>query len=690
MENAELNLEIMHFKRVVEFVNEELKRIKRINPWETTFDKQVAESLSKMYAKRTYEYERARENPFFARIDFAPNGEKKGKYYIGRTSILDDKDIEEDELRVIDWRSPLASLYYSDDIGHVMYVAPDGVIEGELALKRQYKIKDGEFLGYSDVNIATNDELLQNALSDASDVRLKNIVTTIQAEQNRVIRKELGKNIIVQGVAGSGKTTVALHRVAYLLYAYQKLISAEKMLIVAPNKFFLNYISDTLPDLGVEDIVQKTYEDFVMDCVGGGYTVFSYSEKEYEPTLNRELLNFKCSLNFKDVISKYLEIVEKEIVDKITDFSYEGRCLVKAEVLREFFYKFRDKKTFSERIEIVKLQLTNYISKMLEDAEQGLNSVHIDYNSFKKVYKKLITAYIKSIGLGDVWKHYKSMICIEALFEGIMDKKKYEVLKTQTVDCLKKKRVYYEDLPALLFIHAKVFGFKGEDVPQYIAVDEAQDLGEFHVYVLKEAFNKANLMLLGDITQGIYSRGIDNWQSINESVFNGNAEIIDLVKSYRTSIEIMNEANVVASKIKDKLSIKLATPVLRHGEKVVYHGDASIADITGRISELIGAGRKNIAVITRNNDHAVKMYQELSHQMDDIHLILDDTTEFKTGISVLSSSLSKGLEFDSVLLLNADEYKEQLVEAKLLYVAMTRAMHTLDVYNSDNCIWLMK
>lgn len=688
MENAELILERIHFNRVIEFVKEELERIKRINPWETTFDKQVAESLSKMYAKKTHEYEKAKINPFFARIDFVPKGEKKGKYYIGRTSILDDKDIEEDELRVIDWRAPLASLYYSDDIGPVRYVAPDGVIEGELELKRQYRIKDGEFLGYSDVNIATNDELLQNALADASDVRLKNIVTTIQAEQNRVIRKELGKDIIVQGVAGSGKTTVALHRVAYLLYAYQKLVSAEKMLIIAPNKFFLNYISDTLPDLGVEDIVQKTYEDFVMDCIDSDYTVFSQNEKSSES--NRELLNFKCSLAFKDVISKYLSLVEQEIADRITDFSYEGKCLVKAQVLRDFFYEFGDKKTFSERIEIVKSQLTNYLVKLLEDAEQGFASSKIDYSSFKKVYKKLIATYIKSIGLGDVLKHYKSIICNETLFADVMDKKKFEALKAETLDCLKKKKLYYEDLPALFFIHAKVFGFKKEDVPQYIVIDEAQDLGEFHVCALREAFSKANMMLLGDITQGIYSRGIDNWKSLNESVFNGNAEIIDLTRSYRTSIEIMNEANVVASKIKDKLSIKLATPVLRHGEKVVYHDDMVIADITNRISELIKSGRKNIAVITRTNEQAVKMYQELSRQMDDIHLILDDTTEFKTGISVLSSSLSKGLEFDSVLLLNANEYKEQMVDAKLLYVAMTRAMHTLDVYNSNNCIWLVK
>lgn len=681
MENTEFLVEREHLAKVEDFVTEEIERIGQKDPWAATMDKNVAMNLARMYEKQLKEYTRAKEAPYFARIDFSVEGEEREKYYIGRTSILDDENIDDDEIRVVDWRTPVASLYYDGNIGKESYTAPEGIINGELHLKRQYKIANGELLHFSDVTIATNDELLQSSLSESSDARLKNIVATIQAEQNNVIRRDLHKDVIVQGVAGSGKTTVALHRVAYLLYAYKNQLSPEKVLILAPNRFFLDYISDTLPDLGVDDIVQKTYEDFVTDLLNGEITMISQNENLRNHSICNSLLNYRCSMAFKTVVSNYLDDLEKTLVSQITDFVYDGKTLVKAESIKEVFLRLRESLSLAERQENVKFYLTNVLTSILQEYKNGIQALPIDYDSLSKNYKRLITSYMKAIAFDDVMKQYKTLVSNEKYFTEGITKVEYKALKEDVLANLRKKALRYEDLPAILMLYAKTVGIKKDNQPQCVVIDEAQDLGEFHLAVFKEIFKGVHMTILGDIAQGIYARGIEDWQKINSTIFNGEAEIVQLVQSYRTSIEVMTLANKVATKMQEKLAIQLATPVLRHGDEVVHHATTNLDEITKCISDLLAKGRKNIALITKTNGRASKLYESLSQRMSDIHLIDDDTNKFEAGISVLPSYLSKGLEFDSVLLLDEKEYDlENILDAKLLYVSITRAMHSLDVF----------
>ncbi len=229
-----------------------------------TDDEYLLYTLSRDYETKKRNLKRAISNPYFARVDFkAYTEEKCEEIYIGKTNIFDD-DLN---IAVVDWRAPISSIYYNGTIGKTQYTCPEGILHGDLRLKRQYNIEIGELLNYNDIDITTNDKLLQDCLNEKSDIRLKNIVSTIQAEQNKIIRASMSKPLIVQGVAGSGKTTVALHRIAYLVYNYEKSFKPDEFLIIAPNKFFLDYISNVLPDLGVDYVRQQTFEEFALDNI---------------------------------------------------------------------------------------------------------------------------------------------------------------------------------------------------------------------------------------------------------------------------------------------------------------------------------------------------------------------------------------------------------------------------------------
>lgn len=694
MDHAEFLKEQEHFESVRKIVDEQLVKVKKTNPWAGTTDYRVAEQMSKMYAREEEALKKAQDAPYFGRIDFEadPNMDTEDMgnvFYIGKSTVMDD----DYTIIVTDWRAPISNLYYEGDIGRASYIAPAGTITGDLTLKRQYQIKDKKFVSYADVTIATNDELLQNSLSDSSDSRLRNIVATIQAEQNTVIRREIKKDLIVQGVAGSGKTTVALHRIAYLLYAYQKKLSPDKILILAPNRFFLDYISDTLPDLGVQDIIQETYEDFAQEFIGTKYGIVSQNESLRNKLMNKELLNFRCSLKFRDIVAKYIQDMEENLFNNLSDLTYNGERIIKATVIREVLERNKDSLSISERLGRLKEYLIAAVNGILDENNTGIYrsgvKLSIDtFFSFQKEYKKVITSYIKSIQLKDVYSHYKALIMRSDLFDGVISSKDYKLLKDDVLNSIKKKMINYEDLPTLLYMYYKIFGISKEKQLQYIVIDEAQDLGEFHMAVLKELFKDAKFTILGDIAQGIYARGIENWSEVNREVFGEDAEVINLVQSYRTSIEVMNEANKVAEKMQPVLSIKLATPVLRHSDKVLYHDNMSMESLASRIQELVKEDRKNIAVITKTNEKALEVYQNLSKFLEDVHLLTDSTTAFLPGISVLSSYLSKGLEFDSVILYDAEAYGEDILDGKLLYVAMTRAMHTLDICMNGPCVWL--
>jgi DNA helicase-2/ATP-dependent DNA helicase PcrA len=313
----------------------------------------------------------ALDKPYFARIDFKEkNKSKLENLYIGKTSLMREED---QEMIIVDWRAPIANLYYEGRLGESKYKCPDGWIEGKLLLKRQYSINNGILEQIFDIDITTNDEFLQTYLGATAENRLKDIVSTIQLEQNQIIRANMWKPLIVQGAAGSGKTTIALHRIAYLIYSFEKRFVPENFMIIAPNKFFLNYISEVLPELGVERVKQSTFEEFVMELLRKKFKIVDQNEKllslldeknnQNEKELIEKTSKFKSSMNFKDVIDKYIYDLENSFIPK-EDFKLDGITLFSYEEINELFlieYKGKEKQ-YKGGIVVI----PSYLSKGLE------------------------------------------------------------------------------------------------------------------------------------------------------------------------------------------------------------------------------------------------------------------------------------------------------------------------------------
>lgn len=711
--------EIERLKYILNLVKEEIKKNNKmyIKMLENTEDEEVIYNMSRTYSTKIRNLEKSLLVPYFARIDFkADDEEKTEKLYIGKTNIFN----EDSEIEVVDWRAPISSIYYDGQLGRTKYTCPDGVIEGDLSLKRQYTIQDGKLIDYNNIDITTNDQFLQNCLNENSDVRLKNIVSTIQSEQNKIIRANMFKPLIVQGVAGSGKTTVALHRIAYLVYTYEKNFKPEDFLIIAPNRFFLDYISNVLPDLGVDYVKQQTFEEFALEILGLKLNVENPNDKlakivnsEKEKTkLVQDAARFKSSIEFKHFLDDWLKYYYNNILPE-EDFEILGFKVIEHKEIQGLLNESLKTNSLKVSIDILSKIIQKRVSNMSDELIQKITSNRkvkldrIDSNlGFekqqeirKKIFaeseyeiaelfkggKKLVIDYIKKIKIGRVQDIYKTILNDKERLKKYIDENLCNFITECLNTNLKKKKIEYEDLSGLIYLHYKIIGLNEKLSLQHIVIDEAQDFGEFQFITLNEVLNNnKSITILGDIAQGIYSfRGTNNWDRINSIVFEGQASIKTLDNSYRTTIEIMNEANKVLSKIKHKENINLAIPVSRHGEKVNYirakSFEEKVKELEEKITELKSKGFKNIAIIAKNMNICDKIYEKIKITNMRINLLSESLEKYDGGTTIIPSYLSKGLEFDSVIIFEYDSFDESDLDIKLLYVAMTRAMHTLDI-----------
>lgn len=643
-------------------------------------------------------------------------GKTDEKIYIGKTNIFD----EDSNVEVADWRAPISSLYYDSRIGKAKYNCPEGTIEGELKLKRIYNIEEGELLSFNDIDITTNDELLQDCLNENSDARLKNIISTIQSEQNQVIRANMFKPLIIQGVAGSGKTTVALHRIAYLVYTYEKEFKPEDFLIIAPNKFFLDYISNVLPDLGVDYVRQETFEDLAQSIIKEKFNledsniklsrIVNSKEDSQEIRKCIDASKFKSSIDFKNLIEEYLNNLNENILEK-SDFKIADILAIKYDDIQNMFMDNYERIPLLDRIERLKIFMQNKLSSIssnIVDEITKRRKIKLDkinqeqpneekQRQRRKIFeetdaeitsllkdggKKLVNDYIKKIKKYKVIQIYKDIIYKKGLLEKYINIETAEYIRDNFYI---KNKFEHEDLAALMYIKYRLTGIEEQFSLKHIVIDEAQDLSEFQFYVLYQILKKNKSMtILGDIAQGIYSyKGTNNWERINNIVFDGEADIKYLERSYRTTKEIMDEANNVLEKVKEKLNIKLAIPVARHGNNVTYNKIKEFKEIIDLIYKKILDSKskeyKNIAVIGKDEESCIKIYNELKSKMENIQLIVESQEKYDGGIIVIPSYYSKGLEFDSVIVTDFDEYGDSLLDRKLLYVALTRAMHELNI-----------
>ena len=587
--------------------------------------------------------EKAIDTPYFARIDFET--EKNEICYIGKKGVSD----YDNNIITVDWRAPISSLYYDSNIGTTSYISPEGEVKGKLTLKRQYKIENSRLINFNDVDTVSNDELLKPYLSVSADNRLKNIVSTIQSEQNKIIRERMGKNLVVQGVAGSGKTTVALHRIAYLVYNNKHLFKASDYMVIGPNKFFVSYISGILPDLDVNGVAEYTMDELMLKYIDDKYIIDNSLDKIKEID---EISKFKTSMGIKKEIDKYFKNLE--ILPNV-DFCINNVKILSKEFIKNI-YDDINKKTFKSiksKIDRLILLLNKYIYDNKEKIIANLITKEIDKNVIDQV-KNNINKNLK-----------KYFVILNKKVKDIY----IDILNINNIDIknINKNKFEIEDIPSLIYIKYKLSGNEIFDHYKHIVIDEAQDYGVFNFYVLKKIFRNATFSIYGDLAQSLYSyRSLSNWESLN--IIFEDLEIMKLNKSYRTTIEIMEEAN----KINELLKLDKAIPVIRHGDEVEY----TKKDIKDLVNEL-SKNYKTIAIITKTQEEANVLYKKLKDDID-INLINSNNLNYNSDINILPSYLSKGLEFDSVIITNKNNYKkDSVLDMKLLYVSMTRALHKL-------------
>lgn len=712
------NEEIKRVSDTIEIVKNNIKEYEILysNLLKGNADEQYIQNMSKEYSNKLKNLNKAISIPYFARIDFKENNaNNERKIYIGKTGILNDKY----DVIVTDWRAPIASIYYDGQLGKVKYECPDGIIKGDLSKKRVYTIENSILKDYQDIDITTNDEFLQECLNENSEARLKNIISTIQSEQNKIIRAKMSNPLIVQGVAGSGKTTVALHRIAYLVYTYEKEFNPDEFLIIAPNKFFLDYISNVLPDLGVDYVRQQTFEEFMLENIDANFEINPINvelsnivNQNGKTDLIKKSANFKTSLRFKELIDEFIDKFLKSNLPK-GDFKISDIVVFNHDEVIDMFINYFKNNSINDSKKMLTAILQKRVSNIANElidrlSEQRKSKLYnIDKNLsddkvkeirleiFKeKEYemqqlfkggKKLVLDYLKNFKIEKVLSIYKKIISDKILFDKYVESELYEYILETYKKNIKSKKVEYEDLAPLFYIQNRFLGNINNLKLEHIVIDEAQDLGEFQFYNFKEIVKpNMSMTILGDISQGIYSyKGINNWNKLNQIVFNNKASIEYLKESYRTSMEIMNEANTIINKIVDNENIILAQPIERHGDKIEHwkidSEDSKISKIYEIIKTHLEAGHINIAVITKDFDESIELHKKLTNYEVDIKLISENLDKYTGGTIIIPSYLSKGLEFDSVIISDSNKYSENILDTKLLYVACTRAMHTLDI-----------
>ncbi|GFP75553.1 RNA polymerase recycling motor HelD [Clostridium fungisolvens] len=649
-------------------------------------------------------YERIVESPYFGRIDFLEKGEEKEeKFYIGISNLTDDNY----DFLVYDWRAPVSSMFYDYEIGEAMFECPEGIVEGNLTLKRQYKISNGKIDYMFDSNLKIDDEILQDILSKNTDNKMKTIITTIQREQNKVIRNEQYKNLIVQGPAGSGKTSVALHRIAYLLYKHRDKITPQNIVIFSPNEIFNDYISNVLPELGEDNMNQTTFKEYMHNALGIGfkkenycemmeYILASKDEASYEERINN--IKYKASMEFIDVLKKYVVYVENLERD-FRDISLRGKLIISSDEINKLFFKDYSDLPLKRRLQKIRERILflvePYEKLWIEEVAHELKETgsYIDKNEINEKSKALVKAEMKDLyysinrstefNLLDIYKKlFEKLEAFAKSSDSEYNEQKLYEIKRYTLENLRGKVLNYEDQSPLLYLKGALGDLPKTSSIKYVIIDEAQDYTPLQYEILNQLFSHADMTILGDLNQSINPfMNVGDYKNIAKIFPENNTCIINLSKSYRSTIEITRfSRKLLNQEITDGC-------VERSGEEPLLLGFSNDDAIKERLLSDIKIYKEkeyqSIGIITRTKKEAQEVFNFLKDKID-VKCIMKDDDEYVSGILVIPAYLAKGLEFDVALIYNVgnENYKSE-EERLLLYTACTRALHVLNVYYSD-------
>ena len=569
----------------------------------------------------------SKQSPYFGRIDFAPVDDNPQNIYVGVIGIIDSGDVP----LVCDWRAPVSSMFYDYGKGRASYIAPIGKIEGEITLKRQYKIKKQkiEYMFDSDLNI--DDEILGQSLAQNKTDKLENIVATIQTEQNKVIRNEQTKNLLVQGYAGSGKTTVALHRVAYLLYRYKNDIASDEIVLISPSDIFSNYISGVLPQLGEADIPQITFEDLARQYLKQPFEKRDdFIERIF---CEKNIAFFKESFDYLNILKVFMsEFAKSNFV--ANDFVLNKKKVEKEKIEQLYFENYKNKDV-SVRIDWI----ADYIGE-----ELGLNDKEMI--ELKPRIKNVLYSNFTTLNIYEIY---------------------LALLKNIELSDYDFKTVLYEDIAPLIYIYGYLFGYDVKKQTKHLVVDEMQDYSPVQFELLNNIYPCAKTVV-GDIYQSLY-KNLDQEYLNQLCDLIGQCQLVCLNKTYRSTKQI----NQFAFEFLPSCQVEMFN---RNGEEVeilTYNQDNFKSLLQNKIDELLQKYNK-IAIITKNKQKAQALYFILDNE----NIKYDE--ECLGDITILPIGKSRGLEFDAVITMLDNPVSE--VAKKCMFVGSTRALHKLVVFTS--------
>ena len=587
--------------------------------------------------------------PYFGRIDFLEKKEnsKVMPIYIGIHTFYDP---ESRATLIHDWRAPVSSMFYDHELGEAGYRSPSGEIKGEISLKRQYRIRGGKMEFMIESALTVHDDILQKELSSNVDDKMKNIVATIQREQNQIIRNEDIRTLIIQGVAGSGKTSIALHRIAYLLYTFRDSISSKDILIVSPNKVFSDYISNVLPELGEETVPETSMEQILSGVLEHKYKYQTYFglvnellEKPSSSLINR--IAYKASFGFISELDKFILHIENTYF-KAADVKLTKYITIPAPFIEEQYLRF-NRYPIRRRFDA----MADYMLDMLK-IQYTFTVTTTGRNLLKKEIRLMFA------GNNDI-QVYKDF------FKWTNNPGMFKMRKGHTLE--------YSDLAPLAYLHLALEGNGNQPFRvKHLLIDEMQDYSPIQYKVIQKLF-PCRKTVLGDAGQSVNPYGSSTAETIQKSLTA--SEIMKLCKSYRSTFEITD----FAQKIHPNAELE---PVARHGEKpqILQFGSAveELSGIMGLISTYRKSGYKSLGIICKTEQQARKMADMLKSYANDISFLSSQSSAFVQGIVITSAHMAKGLEFDEVIIPQTDErnYRSE-IDKSMLYVAVTRAMHRL-------------
>ncbi len=662
--------------------------------------------------------QRLNKRPYFARIDFQEQNEKPETIYIGLGSFAD----KNDQFLIYDWRAPISSIYYDGKLGSVTYYAPDGEQEVLMTKKRQFSIKDGQIINMFDTNESIGDQMLINVLNEKSSTQMKSIVTTIQREQNKIIRNTTADLLFVQGSAGSGKTSAILQRIAYLLYRYRGNLVSSDVIMFSPNQLFNDYVKNVLPEMGEQNMVQMTYRQFVSRRVPA-FKVESLFDQFEDQNKNPKIAKLKDSLEFFEAINHYSKhLIKHGVVFKNIYFKDKEKPFFDKDYIKDIYYSFNENYNLRNRIEATREKLVArlnesisaeakkaWVAKYLESiSKEELNKLYdrpdqefassTEEERFlsKKIVIKSLKQVLRKVNANSFFNIRAQYLAFLRAIPKMIDLQQYGISEKEWYDHIElvkqnfvRKQIKITDISSYLYLYDVITGRRVNYEMRYAFIDEIQDYTPFQLAYLKYNFPRAKFTMLGDLNQAIFTKddSLTLLDKVKQLFISEKIELIKLTKSYRSTKQITDFTKQILK------SGELIEAFDRNGAKpTIWHCDNASA--VQKINDILIANNQEkltTAIITKTLEEARDLTTKLKSESIKVTLIATANQRLVPGVLVIPSYLAKGLEFDAVIAwqVNNNNYHKD-DERQLLYTITSRAMYKLDLIYTDELSDLLR